>query len=96
MSARDIAAIIARELGALTRRAGGLAEEQLASGGAGAPPCPYALLVLGSAGRGESLLALDQDHSLIFENGEPGGPEDQWFAAFGKRIADMLHSVGLP
>ena len=96
VSARDIAAIIARELGALTRRAGRLAEEQLASEGAGAPPCPYALLVLGSAGRGESLLALDQDHAIIFQDGEPGGPEDQWFAAFGQRIADMLNSVGLP
>jgi len=96
IGARDIAAIVARELGALTRRAGGLAEEQLARAGAGAPPCPYALLVLGSAGRGESLLALDQDHAVVFEDGAPGGVEDRWFAAFGARLADMLHDIGLP
>ena len=41
--------------------------------GLGEPPCPYALAVLGSAGRGESLLAMDQDNALVFAEGEPGG-----------------------
>ena len=39
--------------------------------------------VLGSAGRGESLLAMDQDNALVFAEGEPGGAEDRWFAALG-------------
>ena len=96
VGARDITGVIACELGALTRRAGELAEMCLASEGMGAPPCAYALLVLGSAGRGESLLALDQDHALVFEHGEPNGPEDRWFAAFGKHVSDILHEVGVP
>jgi CBS domain-containing protein len=96
VGARDIAAVIGRELGALTRRSCELAELRLMADGRGGAPCPYALLVLGSAGRGESLLALDQDHALIFEHGEPDGPEDHWFATLGKHMADILHEVGVP
>ena len=32
----------------------------------------------------------------IFETGDPGGPEDRWFETFGKRVADILHAVGVP
>lgn len=96
VGARDIAAVISRELGALTRRAGVLAEHRMRSEGKGGPPCRYALCVLGSAGRGESLLAMDQDNALVFAEGEPGGPEDRWFAEFGSIVADTLHEVGVP
>jgi CBS domain-containing protein len=96
VGARDIAGVIASELCTLTRRAGELAEAHLAAEGKGGPPCAYALLVLGSAGRGESLLALDQDHALVFAHGDPDGPEDRWFAAFGQRVSDTLHAVGVP
>lgn len=96
VGARDIAAVISRELGALTRRAGVLAERRMRNEGKGAPPCRYALCVLGSAGRGESLLAMDQDNALVFAEGEPGGLEDRWFAEFGSIVADILHEVGVP
>jgi CBS domain-containing protein len=96
IEARNVSAIISRELGALTRRAGQLAELKMLEAGKGSPPAPYALLVLGSAGRGESLLALDQDNAIIFEKGEPGGPEDRWFAELGTHVADILHQVGVP
>ena len=64
--------------------------------GQGDPPCPYAVMVLGSAGREESLLAMDQDNALAFADGEPDGPEDRWFAALASHIADILHEVGVP
>ncbi len=96
VSTRDIAAVVSRELGALTRRAAALAERQMRDAGRGDPPCPYAVAVLGSAGRDESLLAMDQDNALVFAQGDPGGTEDQWFAEFGTRVADMLHEVGVP
>jgi DNA polymerase-3 subunit epsilon/CBS domain-containing protein len=64
--------------------------------GHGGPPCPYAVAVLGSAGRGESLLAMDQDNAIFFSDGDPGGAEDQWFARLGGYIADILHEVGVP
>lgn len=96
IEARDVSAIVSRELGALTRRAGQIAERQMREAGKGDPPAPYALLVLGSAGRGESLLAMDQDNAIIFEAGEPDGIEDHWFAEFGTMVADILHEVGVP
>lgn len=94
--ARMIAAVVAREVGALTRRAAILAEAELVAAGAGPAPCAYAVLVLGSAGRGESLLAMDQDNAVIFAEGEPGGEADQWFARLGKRMAAILDEVGVP
>jgi CBS domain-containing protein len=96
IEARDVSAIISRELGALTRCAGRIAERRMREAGKGEPPVPYALLVLGSAGRGESLLAMDQDNAIIFEKGEPDGTEDRWFAELGTHVADILHEVGVP
>jgi CBS domain-containing protein len=96
LSGRDIAEVISRELGALTGQAAVIAERIMRQRGQGDPPCGYAMIVLGSAGRGESLLAMDQDNAVIFERGEPEGEEDRWFAALGTHIADILHEVGVP
>jgi CBS domain-containing protein len=96
LTGRDVAAIISRHLGAMTRRAAVLAERQMQADGHGAPPQPYALVVLGSAGRGESLLATDQDNALIFAEGAPGGSEDRWFAMFGEHLARLLHEAAVP
>lgn len=96
VSARNIASVISRELGALTRQATVIAEQRMRADGQGEPPCPYAVAVLGSGGRGESLLAMDQDNALFFTEGEPGGPEDRWFEVLGTHIADILNAVGLP
>jgi DNA polymerase-3 subunit epsilon/CBS domain-containing protein len=66
------------------------------AGGKGGPPCAYALCVLGSGGRGESLLAMDQDNALVFAEGEPGGEADRWFGELGAIVADILNEVGVP
>jgi CBS domain-containing protein len=96
VSARDVAAVISRELGALTRRAAVIAEGRMRDAGRGGPMCPYAVAVLGSGGRGESLLAMDQDNALVFADGAPGGTEDRWFEQLGVHVADILHEVGVP
>jgi DNA polymerase-3 subunit epsilon/CBS domain-containing protein len=96
LSGRDVAELISRELGALTRQAAVIAERIMRERGRGGPPCGYAMIVLGSAGRGESLLAMDQDNAVIFEQGEPDGEQDRWFAALGTIVADILHEVGVP
>ena len=96
VSARDVAAVISRELGALTRRAAVIAEGRMRDAGRGGPICPYAVAVLGSGGRGESLLAMDQDNALVFADGAPGGAEDRWFEQLGVHVADILHEVGVP
>ena len=88
--------MISRELGALTRQAAVIAERIMRERGHGEPPCGYAMIVLGSAGRGESLLAMDQDNAVIFEQGEPDGEQDRWFAMLGTHVADILHEVGVP
>ncbi len=95
MPAREIAAAISQRLGEMTHRAATLAEAELQAAGRGGPPCDYSVMVLGSAGRGESLLAMDQDNALVFADEAP--PEaDAWFAALGARMADILHEAGVP
>ena len=95
VSAGDIAGIISSELGELTRKAALIAEERLREADGG-PPCAYSVAVLGSAGRGESLLSVDQDNAIVFAEGEPGGTYDVWFEKLGTHIADILHEVGVP
>jgi DNA polymerase-3 subunit epsilon/CBS domain-containing protein len=96
VAGRDTAAVISREIGALTQRAAIIAEQRMIENGHGVAPSPYALAVLGSAGRGESLLAMDQDNALVFADGAPDGAEDRWFQAFATYVADILHEVGVP
>lgn len=93
---RTVSAVISSEIRAITRRAAELAETELAAAGQGPPPCAFAVLVLGSAGRGESMLAADQDNAIVYETGTEGGPEDRWFAALGAEMCRILHEVGIP
>ncbi len=49
--------------------------------------------MLGSAGRGESLLVPDQDNATI----HAGSPEhDAWFLAHGEALTALLHEIGIP
>jgi len=93
---RTISAVISSEIRGITSRAAELAEAKLMAEGRGAAPCPYAVLVLGSAGRGESLLAADQDNAIVYLEGAEGGPEDRWFEALGIEMCQILHEVGIP
>ena len=93
---RMIADVVSMEICTLTRRAAELGEARMRAAGRGDPPVPYAVLVLGSGGRGESLLAADQDNAIVYETGAADGPEDDWFAALGGHIADILDEVGVP
>ena len=100
VDARDIAAVISRELRALTRRACEIAEKEMAKEELGPPPAPYCMMVLGSGGRGESLLAMDQDNAIVYsdETSKKTGVEntDQWFADLGSRVSALLDSCGVP
>lgn len=95
VDARDVAAIVSNELRALTRQACIIAERELEASGKGPSPVAYAMMVLGSGGRGESLLAMDQDNAIIYASGEADGPEDKWLAALGQRTADILNAAGV-
>ena len=89
----DIARVISSELQGLTARAASLCIEAMKLEGQGAPPADWCVLVLGSGGRGESLLGADQDNALIHTGSEQ---DDDWFAEFGQRLADALDTAGLP
>ncbi len=95
VDARLIASVVSRELRALTRRACALAARGMEAEGHGPPPAPFAVLVLGSGGRGESLLAMDQDNAVVYASGGPGGSEDRWFEELGRRLADILDGAGV-
>ena len=62
------------------------------------PPCPYAVLMLGSAGRGESLLAADQDHAIVYDDADLKDKAGAaiWFQTLGGHIADILDQAGIP
>ena len=90
-----VAAVISEELAAATRRAAELAEAELAAEGF-RRPAPTPCSCSARPGRGESLLALDQDNAIVFAEGEPGGAEDRYFARLGARLADILDAVGIP
>ena len=92
---RMITAIVSRELRAMTSRACALAEAELEEEGSGRPPAPYAMLVLGSGGRGESMLAMDQDNAIVFECEGAADEAGSYFAKLGAKVADMLDSAGV-
>lgn len=95
VDARDTAAVISRELRAMTRRACEIAQAELEADGAGPPPANYALFVLGSGGRGESLLAMDQDNAIVYQGSQDDQATDAWFERLGRRIAEILDGAGV-
>lgn len=96
VDARLIANILSGEICAMTRRAAELAAAHLETSGRGPAPGPYCVLVLGSGGRGESLLAADQDNAIIFEKGERGCAADTWFSEMAQHMNDILDQSGIP
>jgi signal-transduction protein with cAMP-binding, CBS, and nucleotidyltransferase domain len=95
VGALEIAAVIAGATRDATRRAAELAEAELAAEGRPAP-ARWAMLVLGSAGRGETLLAPDQDNAVVHDGDADDPAIDGWFAELGRRVADHLDRAGLP
>ncbi|MEO8718319.1 MAG: DUF294 nucleotidyltransferase-like domain-containing protein [Burkholderiales bacterium] len=88
----EVAHVISHEIRALASRAAELSAAQLSAVGRNAP-APWCLVVLGSAGRGESLLAADQDHALVHAG---SAADDGWFEEFGVNVAALLDEAGLP
>jgi DNA polymerase-3 subunit epsilon/CBS domain-containing protein len=98
IDARQVAAIISAEGRAMTGRAAELAERIMVDQGHGPAPADYCLLVLGSGGRGESLLAPDQDNAVIIDNDYTGDldAEDDWFTIWAGHLNRLLDEAGIP
>jgi|APTNR8051073442_1049403.scaffolds.fasta_scaffold02122_2 DNA polymerase-3 subunit epsilon/CBS domain-containing protein len=95
VDAVDIARVLSFELREMVGRAAVLAEQLMVGEGQGRPPAPYALFVLGSGGRGESLLSAEQDNALVYDSADTDGPTAAWFARFGAHIAAILDTSGV-
>lgn len=62
----------------------------------GDPPCRFAFIQTGSAGRREQTLSTDQDNAIIFENCEEAvmAGVSSYFLALGRKVNEMLSGVG--
>jgi signal-transduction protein with cAMP-binding, CBS, and nucleotidyltransferase domain/DNA polymerase III epsilon subunit-like protein len=89
----EVARVVSNEIQGLTARAAEITAERMRAEGRGMPPAPWCLLVLGSGGRGESLLSADQDNALIHSGTDT---DDAWFEEFGTGVAALLDEAGVP
>ncbi len=80
---------------ALQRRALALCAEDMRREGLGGAPGPYAVIVMGSAGRREMLFGADQDNGLIYADGIDEA-EAVWFAELAGRFNRALDMLGWP
>jgi CBS domain-containing protein len=92
MGPAEIAAVISDGVCDITAGAARIAEAAMQRERFGSAPAPWTILVLGSAGRGESLLAADQDNALVHAGLES---DDPWYAELGRRACDIMNSAGL-
>ena len=98
VAAPEIQALIADINNDIHRRVLCLLEAELAAEGRGSPPVPYACIVMGSGGRGESLLFPDQDHGFVLGDypDERHGEIDPWFVELAGRFAEALAGLHFP
>ena len=82
----------------LHRRALMLAINGMAADGWGEPPVPFALIVMGSAGRGECLLAPDQDNGFVLADYDDAAHAriDAYFVPLAVRFTQLLDAIGFP
>lgn len=95
IAASEVSSVLSAVTRDITSRAAQLALKEMIAHGEGGAPAPWCLLILGSAGRGESLLAPDQDNALIVAD-EGVGEMDGWFARFAERLNALLDQAGIP
>ena len=103
LSSINIARIISSEIINITEKAVQIALAKMVEIGKGQPPRKFAVIVLGSGGRKESLLATDQDNAIIFEN-DPNdenaslsklSEDKKWFLQLGGIINEVLDTAGI-
>jgi CBS domain-containing protein len=82
----------------LHRRALVLAIDSLAADGWGGPPVSFALIIMGSAGRSECLLAPDQDNGFVLADydDEAHARIDAYFVPLAVRFTRLLDAIGFP
>jgi DNA polymerase-3 subunit epsilon/CBS domain-containing protein len=89
----EVSRVVSNEVRALTARAAALSVARLKSEGRGDAPASWCVMVLGSGGRGESLLSADQDSALIHAGATD---DDAWYASMAESMTQLIAAAGLP
>jgi signal-transduction protein with cAMP-binding, CBS, and nucleotidyltransferase domain len=77
----------------LIQRALALVSAEMTAAGKGAPPLHFALVSMGSDGRGEQTLITDQDHLIVYEDGGDASV-DEYFREFSELLVERLAAIG--
>jgi len=82
----------------LHRRALAYAIAEMAAGGWGKPPVSFALILMGSGGRDECVLAPDQDNGFILHDYDDAEHAriDAYFVPLAERFTRLLDVIGFP
>ncbi|KAA0014526.1 signal transduction protein [Billgrantia pellis] len=93
-----ISQLISEHNNGLYRRAIQLSLNEMLGQGWGEPPVTFCVLLLGSAGRHESLLGPDQDNAMIVADypDDRHAEIDGFFQSLGERFTDRLDEGGIP
>ena len=94
----DIGRIVAELNDRLVRRALGLVQVGLDTGGNGRAPVAFSWLVAGSEGRREQTLKTDQDNALVYQDPPPGDEAvtATYFERLARAMSEVLIRVGFP
>ena len=98
LPADDVQALLTHINNDIYRRivASGVAD--IAAEGLGAPPVNFAVIVMGSGGRGENFIHPDQDNGFIIDDYPDADHTtvDGWFIDLAERMTRRLDDAGLP
>ena len=96
--APEIQALVSDINNDIHRRVLQLLVAELTEEGRGPPPVPFACIVMGSGGRGESLLFPDQDNGFVLaaHPDELHPAVDAWFVELAERMTQALDRLGFP
>ena len=87
----DVGRVVAIAIDAMTDTLVRLAARDL-----GEAPIAWAWVALGSAARREQALRTDQDHAIVYDDGEDGEEVARFFAELGTRVTAGLAAAGIP
>lgn len=98
VAAPDIQALISHVNNDIYRRATDDAVNSMTQDGLGEPPVPFAVIVMGSGGRGENFLNPDQDNGFVIADypDSEHGPIDGYFTELAVRMTGALDDLGFP
>ena len=94
VAATDVQGLITHVNNDLYRRV----TQQLVDDCAEAPPAAFAVIVMGSGGRGENFLYPDQDNGIVIADypDDEHSRIDAWFVGFAEALTARMDAIGFP